>query len=144
MTNPNVALARRWFEEVWNQRRIETVNELLTPDSVCESETGVLKGPEEFLAKAYTPFISMLPDLAISIDDLIAEGDQVAVRWRATGTHTSHVNDLPATGRRIAFRGITWIRFRAGKMMEGWDSWNQSGVIQALSQGQLSASVACT
>src|SRR5688500_10444557 len=47
----NVRLARRWFEEVWNQRRTETVYELLTADSLCRSETGPLRGPEPFLER---------------------------------------------------------------------------------------------
>lgn len=143
MTNPNVALARRWFEEVWNQRRTETVYELLTPESVCQSEVAVLKGPDAFLTDAYTPLLAALPDLTVTVEGTVAEGDQVVVRWHATGTHAGDGMVQPATGRRVSFRGMTWIRYRDGKMMEGWDSWNHHGLMHALREGQPSASVAC-
>jgi steroid delta-isomerase-like uncharacterized protein len=132
MTNPNVAIARRFFEEAWNQRRIETVDELITPVSACESESGILRGPEEFKTKVYQPLIAAFPDLRITIEGTVAEGDQVVVRWTAAGTHTGDGLGLPATGRSIAIRGMTWIRFEAGKMIEGVDSWNQREMIESL------------
>jgi steroid delta-isomerase-like uncharacterized protein len=135
MTNPNVALARRWFEEIWNQRRTATVNELLTSESVCQSELGPMTGPEEFLAKAYTPLVAAIPDLSVVIEDCVAEGDQVVVRWHATGTHSGEGMGLPPSGRHISFRGMTWIRYRDGKMIEGWDSWNLQGLLKALQEG---------
>src|SRR5262245_41462273 len=124
MANPNVALARRWFEEVWNQRRTETVHELLGAGGVCQSEAGALTCPEHFLAQVYTPLVTALPDLAVTVEGVVAEGDQVVVRWRVTGRHTGNGMGLPATGRVISFRGMTWIRYCDGKMVEGWDSWN--------------------
>jgi predicted ester cyclase len=93
MAAANEALARRWMDEVWNQRRTETVHELLTPTSECRSETGVLVGPDAFLEQAYGPFVGALPDIRVTIDGTVSENDQVVVRWTATGTHTG---DRPA------------------------------------------------
>src|SRR5688572_20017857 len=139
--NPNVALARRWFEEVWNLRKTETVKELLTAQSVCQSEAGELKGPEAFLTQAYGPLLTAFPDLSVTLEGTVAEDDQVVVRWRATGTHTGSAMGLPPTGRRLSFRGMTWIRYRDGKMIEGRDSWNMSGLVQTMRGGEPSASV---
>jgi steroid delta-isomerase-like uncharacterized protein len=141
MTNPNVPLVRRWFEEVWNQRRVETVHELLTAESECHSETGVLKGPAAFVEKNLTPFLAAFPDVRVTVEGTVAEGDEVVVRWSARGTHTGDGMGMAPTGRRVSFRGMTWIRFQNGKMMEGRDCWNQSGLLQALRAGEAAPSV---
>jgi steroid delta-isomerase-like uncharacterized protein len=132
MSSENAQLARRFFEEAWNQQRSETIDELLTPMSTCESEAGILNGPEEFKAKVYRPFLAAFPDLRITIEGTVAEGDQVVVRWTAAGTHTGDGLGLPATGRRVTMRGMTWIRFAGGKMIEGVDCWNQREMIESL------------
>lgn len=141
MESANVRLARRWFEEVWNGRRAETVHELLTAESTCESEFGKLTGPEAFLERVHGPFLSAFPDLRITIKDTVAEGDRVVVMWTATATHDGEGLGMPASGRRVAFRGITWIRIEGNKLLEGFDCWNQSGLLQALTAGVPPASV---
>jgi steroid delta-isomerase-like uncharacterized protein len=132
MPHNNVALARRWFEEVWNQRRAETIAELVTLESVCSSEAGTLRGPDEFRTKVYEPFVAAFPDLRITIEGTVAEGDQVVVRWTAAGTHRGTLLGLTATQRPIHLRGMTWIRFANGKMVEGFDCWNQREMIESL------------
>ena len=134
-SNPDSAtLARRWFEEVWNQRRAETVDELLRPDSVCHTDGGDLVGPAPFLAFR-AEILAALPDLHVAVEDVVADGDRVAVRWRATGTHTGPFAGKRATGQAVAFQGVTWIRCAGGKMVEGWDCFDRSGLIQRLTAG---------
>lgn len=142
MSKENVAIARRWFDEVWNQRRMETVYELLTPDSLCESESGPIRGPEEFINRAYQPFITIFPDLKMTVDDIVAEGNRVVVRWTAAGTHSGTAFEIAPTGHRVTIRGMTWIRIVDGKMVNGMDCWNQSGLIQALTEARPCASIA--
>jgi steroid delta-isomerase-like uncharacterized protein len=132
MTNENVVLARRWFEEVWNQRRIETIDELLTDESVAYSESGAIRGGRAFREQTHSVFLSAFPDLRMTVEALVAEGDQVAVRWVFTGTHDGDGLGFSPTGRKVSCRGVTWIRFAGGKMMEGWDCWNQGGLIESL------------
>jgi steroid delta-isomerase-like uncharacterized protein len=126
----NVTLLRRWFHEVWNERRPETIDELLAPQSVCHSDGGVLNGRDEFKALMYEPFVSALPDLCIEIDAIVADGDQVVVRWHAMGTHTGEGLGIPATGRTGAFCGITWVRVEEGKLVEGWQCSNIPEVLR--------------
>jgi steroid delta-isomerase-like uncharacterized protein len=132
VANGNVSLALRWFEEVWNQRRTDTIDELLTDESVSYSESGPLRGKQEFKERAHAVFLSAFPDLRMTVEGMVAQDDEVVVRWTATGTHGGDGLGFPATGRKISFRGMTWIRYLDGKMIEGMDCWNQAGLIQSL------------
>ncbi|HVK12656.1 MAG TPA: CHAD domain-containing protein [Gemmataceae bacterium] len=141
MATTNADLARRWMDEVWNQRRTETVHELLTPASRCRSETGVMTGPDEFLERAYGPLTAAFPDVRVTVEGTVSEGDQVVVRWTATGTHTGDGIGLPPTGRKLTFRGMTWVRIENGKMVEGVDVWNHAGLFKALETGEIPPSM---
>jgi steroid delta-isomerase-like uncharacterized protein len=141
MTAPNDAIARRWFEEVWNQRRAETVRELLMPESFGHSESGFLQGPAEFLEQVHTPFLAAFPDLRMTVEDTVAESDRVVVRWRVVGTHTGAGLGMDPTQRKVSFRGMTWLRFGDGKILEGVDCWNHSGLLEALRSGRPAPSV---
>ena len=152
MQNEKINLARRWFEEVWNQRRTDTIDELLTDESVSHSDTGFLRGKQEFKDRTHTVFLSAFPDLRITVEAVVGDGDEVVVRWVFTGTHRGDTLGFPGTGRTISFRGMTWIRFLGDKLIAGWDCGNQAGLIQSLretgatvpdaavNQGALSAS----
>jgi steroid delta-isomerase-like uncharacterized protein len=135
MSNPNAAVARRWFEEVWNQRRAETVDELLRPDSVGHTESGDVVGPDDFKNKVHAELLAALPDIRVTVEDVIADGDNVVVRWSASGTHRGDGMGLKATGRAVTFRGLTWMVVRGGKLVEGWDAWNQEGLLRQLREG---------
>jgi steroid delta-isomerase-like uncharacterized protein len=132
MISPDTALALRWFEEVWNQRRGELIEELVAPEAVCLAGSGQLRGPAEFRERVFTPFVEAFPDLRITVEGTLTEGDQVVVRWTATGTHRGHALGLPPTGREVFIRGMTWIRIAAGKFIEGWDCWNLREMIESL------------
>lgn len=132
MSHSNVALAHRWFEEVWNQRRLSTALELLTEKSVCRADLGDLVGPQDFITRRYEPFVSAFPDLRVEIEGTVSEGEQVVVRWIASATHTGEGLGFPPTGRKVRFPGMTWIRFENGKMMEGQDGWNIDGLLASL------------
>lgn len=127
-------LAYRWFEEVWNQGREETIDELFAPDGIAhglgEGEADV-RGPE-----AFKPFArnlrGSLPDIHIRVEDMLAEGDRVALRVSVDGTHKGEGLGVPPTGRRVRFSGIIIIRVRGGQIVEGWNSWDQLGLLQQI------------
>lgn len=131
MSASNAELARRWFEEVWNQRREATVEELMHPEAVGHLEGSEIRGPSEFLS-AHARLLGAFPDFGVQVDQIIAQGDDVVVRWSAKGTHRGESLGFPASNRSAAFRGITWLRFRGGRIVEGWDAWNQGKLIQDL------------
>ncbi len=133
MSDQNIALVRRWFEEVWNQRREQTIDELLTGDSICYADEGPLRGPKEFKERQYQPFQAAFSHLHLAVEEMVAHGDHVVVRWRATGVHSGNSLGFSATHQPVTFRGITWIRVREGKMMEGWQHSNIPEVVRTLS-----------
>ena len=124
--------AVRWFEEVWNQRREATIDELLSSRSVCHTESGPIVGPEQFRAGMYGPFLSAFPDMKVTVEDVIAEGDRAVVRWSATATHTGDGLGILPTGRSVTIRGMTWVTVLEGQLGEGWQYSNLDEVVQAL------------
>jgi steroid delta-isomerase-like uncharacterized protein len=120
----NIALIRRWIDEVWNQRRDATVYELMDPKSVGHLEGMVTRGIDEFLV-ARSFLLGAFPDFHLTIDDAIAQDSNVAIRWSAKGTHRGTLMDIPPTGMAVTFRGLTWFCLSGGRIVEGWDSWNQ-------------------
>ena len=127
MSTNNANLARRWFEEVWNQRRTDTIDELLPPEGRCHTDAGLIVGPEVFKEKMHGPLLAAFPDLRVELEDVLASGDQVAVRWRVTATHDGDGLGMRATGKRVSFRGVTWLRYEDGKMTEGWNCSRSAG-----------------
>jgi len=107
MNEANKTLVRRWFEEVWNQGREETIDELFAPNGIGYGlgDTDVtLRGRAEF-----KPFVrnlrGALPDIHMTIKDLIAEGDKVTVRLDLQGTHKGDQLGVAATGRQVRIAG---------------------------------------
>lgn len=127
----NARLARRWFDEVWNQRRDTTVLELLDPKIEGQMEGVDVRSPEEFL-KARAGLLDGFPDLAVTVDDVVSDGDNVVVRWSASGTHRGAGLGIPPSDRRVSFRGMSWLVFSQGRIVKGWDSWNLGQLFQQL------------
>ena len=126
----NRALAVRWFHEVWVERRTETIDELFPPGSIGHTENGD-QGPAEFKA-GREGLLNAFPDMHVEVEDTAADGDQVVVRWRARGTHRGDGLGMPPTNRKVDFRGMTWLTFRNGVIVEGWDSWNLGKLLESL------------
>jgi steroid delta-isomerase-like uncharacterized protein len=131
MTESNSALARRWFEEVWNQRRDATVRELLHAEGVGHLEGMDVRGPEEFLA-ARAALLAAFSGMRVTVDATVSDGENVVTRWSARGTHDGDGLGIPASQRPVTFQGITWMRIRDGRIMEGWDRWNVGGLLETL------------
>ena len=79
-----------------------------------------------------TALLGAFPDFEVVVDQIIAEGDDVVVRWSAKGTHRGENLGFPASNKKAGFRGMTWLRFRDGRIVEGWDAWNQGRLLQEL------------
>jgi predicted ester cyclase len=127
----NTALTRRWFEEVWNQRRDATVRELLHLDSVGHLEGVVTRGVDDFFG-VRAVLLNAFPDFHITIEDLIAQGDHVTIRWSVKATQHGALLDIQATSAPVVFRGLTWLTFKDGRIVEGWDAWNQERLLGEL------------
>jgi len=126
------SLARRWFADMWGQRREELIFDLMAPNCTGQTEAGPIVGPEQWRDQIYRPFLNALPDLSIEIVGVVEGNDEAVVRWEATGIHQGDGFGIPGSGLKVRFRGMTWLRFANGQIVEGADSWNQSGVMATL------------
>lgn len=125
-------VARQWFQEIWINRDPTAIQRLMTVDSKGYLERDVtVTGPEEFLP-VFHALISTFPDLEVQIDGVVGDDQHACVRWSARGKHAGPGMGVPATGKDISFRGITWMTVKDGKVTEGWDSWNQGALLADL------------
>jgi steroid delta-isomerase-like uncharacterized protein len=130
----NIQLMRRWFQEVWNEGRMQTVHDLLSPDAVARGQRGAdaeIRGPEEFV-KFVREIRGAFSDIQMNVEDVLGAGDKVVLRWSATMTHTGDAFGLPASGRTVRSRGISIARIVDGKIVEGWDNWDQLGMLEQI------------
>jgi len=132
MSDGAETLMRRWFQEIWNERRIETIYELLAADAVGHLEGEDIVGPDPFV-KHFSDLLKTFPDLRVSVDEVVAQKDSVAVRWTVAGTHQGAGLGLAPTGRSVRVRGMTLAHVRDGRIVEAWDSWDRTGLSHALS-----------
>jgi steroid delta-isomerase-like uncharacterized protein len=126
----NKAIARRVFDEIFNQGKFEVANEIYAKDFVNHgvSRNADLKEDQD----AARGWKLAFPDLKMTVEQEIAEGDLVTVLWTSTGTNTGEGNSLPATGKKIQGRGITIWRIVNGKITEEWSEFDQLRLMKQL------------
>ncbi len=130
-TEENKALARRVYEETMNQRNLAVLDEFYVPDFVYHGTSRTIQGVEA-LKQALSLYFSAFPDLRLTMEDLIAEGDRVVVRFTYRGTHTGDFMGMPPTGKQLVVPGIGIMRVVNGKVLEEWvnqDPMPQLGVV---------------
>jgi len=132
--HPNEAVIRRWFEELWNQKRLETIDELYTEDTVAHGmgDGGLpIRGREAF-KQVFQFFAGAFPDLLISIDRVLVDGEFTATHFSVRATHTGDQLGFTATGRNVKFSGMTLARIHDGKIVEGWNTIDFLAMLQQL------------
>jgi steroid delta-isomerase-like uncharacterized protein len=117
----NEKLGRRYFDEVWNQGRLDVLDELLAPAYVnhTPSVPNPAPGPDG-LKPIVREIRAAFPDLHYEIKDVIATEDAVVIRVIMTGTHVGDLFGLPATGRRVKVDQINIERIENGRIAEHW------------------------
>ena len=119
----NKAIVRRLVEEFWNKGDTTVADELIATgyvhhDPATPSEVRGLEGFKQWAITGRTG----LPDMHITIEDMVAEGDKVAKRWTFRATHKGDFFGIPPTGKQVAWTGTTIYRIAGGKIVEIW--WN--------------------
>lgn len=129
----NKAIGRRVFEEVFNKRNLAVADELLTPDSLNHDDPhGVGHVGPESLKQAVQMLCAAFPDLRITIEDVIAEGDKVFLRTTSSGTHQGAFLGIQPTGKRFTQQQMHLIRVVDGKVTEHWHVRDDLGMMQQL------------
>jgi len=133
MSEVNKTIVRRLFEEVWNKGNLSMADELFTPNYVHHdpSTPDLGRGPESEKKRA-TLYRSAFPDLRLTIEDIIAEGETVIARWSCRGTHKGDLSGIAPTGKQVTISGVSIARFSGSKMAEGWINWDALGLMQQL------------
>ncbi|SRR5712691_3136080 len=135
----NKAIVRRFFMEFLGQGNMAVADELLDPNLIAHDSGAVmipLLSGREGVKQFFTDLRVKLPDLQISVDDLLAEGDKVVARWTVHGTNLGPFGAMPATGKQMTVTGIGIYHLASGKIVEYWaeldmlGTMNQLGVIQ--------------
>src|SRR5258706_14367140 len=130
----NAANARRMLAEAWNQGNVDLLDELCTPDCVVHD----MSTHAEFYGldankQRLRGYRVAMPDLRVRIDDLIACGDKVVMRWCSSGTHEGDWRGNPPTFRRAEMTGMSIDRFDAdGRLAESWYQWDVLSMMQQL------------
>jgi len=133
MSAENKAIVRRLYEEVWNKRKLEVVNELLSPSHALQGPNifGSSMGPEAYKRQVLR-FLESYPDLCWTIEDTIAEKDKVVACWTISGTHKGDFMGVPATNKKISVDGMTIHHIAGGKIMDSNINWDALGMMQQL------------
>lgn len=136
----NKAPVRRLYEEVWNKRRLEVVNELISPSHALSGSlfTDASVGPEAY-KRIVTQFIAAFPDLRFAVGDIIAEKDQVVVSWVISGTHKREFRGVAATNKRVSVEGVTIHQIARGKILDSDVRLDHLGLLEQLGAVQLAA-----
>ena len=126
------SLIRRWFEEVWNKKRPEAIDEMFGEKCVAHGldEGGAERvGPEGF-KPFHATFCGAFPDLHITVEEVLVDGDRTAARFSGFGTHQGDTLGVPATGKRVTFTGMTMTHWKDGKIVEGWNNVDIMGILK--------------
>lgn len=134
-TEDNKAIVRRFIEEGWNQGNVALFDELTAPNWIYHDPSFPNVRTLEDYKRWTTETRSAFPDMYGTIEDMIAEGDQVVVRGTIRGTNTGDIvtpMHIPATGKQVTVSGMTIVRFAGGKGVEVWNLTDTLGIFQQL------------
>jgi steroid delta-isomerase-like uncharacterized protein len=129
----NTSMVLYFVQKFWNEQNVGGLDNTHSPDFIAHIP--VIPGnpfPFYVYKQVCLLHLAAFPDLRITVDNIIAEGDKVAVRWTATGTHLGELMGIPASGRQIKFTGITIHRFADGKIVENWWVYDAMGMMQQI------------
>jgi len=111
---------------------LAVIDELYATDTIQHSSSGQdMRGIENY-KQHVSAFSSAFPDLHFTIDDMVAEGDKIALRVTATGTNKGAFRGIPPTNKKVTVEMIQIDRIVGGKFVEGWSRYDTLGLMQQL------------
>jgi steroid delta-isomerase-like uncharacterized protein len=131
MSEVNKILVLRGWEEIVNQKNLDAFDEFYAANAVHHEPDQDLQGLEE--VKQYIAmYFEAFPDMSVSVEDLIAEGDKVVSRYAYLGTHQGELQGIAPTNKHIEKEGITIHRIEGGKIVEEWEQYDKLSFLQQL------------
>jgi predicted ester cyclase len=128
--------SRRLLEEGFNEGKLVLADQLISPEAVNHDPAEPaslrgIRGPEVF-KRTVMMYRAAFPDVRITVDDVIASGDKVVLRWRSEGTHRGELAGYAPTGARGSVTGISIDLWKDGKVIESWSEWDNLGLARQL------------
>jgi steroid delta-isomerase-like uncharacterized protein len=131
-SSENKALVRRWFDEVWNKGDQGAIDEMFAVHGVVHGiRGGEVRGRDEFKT-FFHAFRAAFSVGRVTIEQLVAEDDIVAVRWTRSAVHTGSFEGFAATNRPVTFAGTLFLRVKNGQIVEGWSLYDEHGIVMQL------------
>jgi len=131
-TEENKAASRRIIEEAWNKGNLAVVDELIASNYVAHGFAEAEFNGTDGFRKLVSMYRIAFPDLHVAIDDMVAEGDMVAVRYTLGGTHKGDLMGIAPTGKQVTMTGAVFSRFAGGKEVEALGFVNMLTMYQQL------------
>ena len=132
-------LMHQWFDEVWNEKREAAIDEMLSEETVHHGLGGVegepVRGIENFKS-FHRNFLQVFPDLQVTVEDVVSDGEKMAARYTARGTHAGDGLGIAPTNRTVEFTGSGICSVKDGKFVEVWNEvdfmkmYSQLGVLK--------------
>jgi steroid delta-isomerase-like uncharacterized protein len=124
------------LEQTFNEGNFELIDQLVASDAInhdpaTPAEIRALRGPELF-KRTVNMYRAAFPDVRMTVDDVIAAGDKVVLRWHSEGTHRGQLAGLAPTGAHGSVTGITIDRWKDGKVVESWNEWDNLGLARQI------------
>lgn len=128
----NKTIVRRLFEEPW-KGKLDVVDELTTSDYIGHDPAlpEPVRGPEG-IKEFISTYLGAFPDARVTVEQQLAEGDLVATRWSARGTHEGEFMDKDPSGKKVTVTGLTISRLEGGKVVEEFQNWDFYGMLRQL------------
>jgi len=136
----NIALVRRYLDEVVHTGKMGVDSSLLATDHVAHNSGSPPVQGHEVWKQGAVALYSAFPDIHVTFEDEMAMGDKVVIRWRVRATHKGALRNIPATGKPVTWTGITIVRVADGKIVEQWqevdllDLMQQLGIIPSMGE----------
>ncbi|HYO92801.1 MAG TPA: ester cyclase [Pyrinomonadaceae bacterium] len=128
-------LVHRWFEEVWNQGRADAIEEMFAEDGIAHGladESGApLRGTSVF-REFHKKFRGAFPDIVVTVEDTVVEGDKVAARCSVRAMHAGDDLGFAATQKPMEITGMTMARVKDGKIVEAWNNFDFMSMFRQL------------
>ncbi len=124
----NKEKVRSLFEDYINTGQLDKLAELIGPEYVGSLGDA---GPSG-IAKPVSALRQAFPDIHYTVDEILAEGDRVAIRWTWKGTHRGAFQGFPASHREITNAGVATFQLRDGKIVRGWQQTDRLGFLQEI------------
>ena len=131
-TEQNKALVRRFYDAVFNEKNLAAIDDFLDPHITEHALPPGLPHGSEGSRRFIGMYLAAFPDLHLTAEDMVAEGDEVTARFTMRGTHRGEFMGIPPTSKQVAITGIQIVRIVGGRIAENWINLDALGMLQQL------------